>query len=35
MNFGVFANGTTGTLFASTAYPFQWQCKNFGAVNFA
>lgn len=35
VNFSVWMKGTTGTLYASASYPFQWQCKNFGAVNFA
>jgi len=35
VNFGVFMKGTTGTLYASTSYPFLWSCKNYGVVDFA
>jgi hypothetical protein len=35
VTFGVAMNGTTGTLFSSTAYPFFWIAKNYGAANVA
>jgi hypothetical protein len=35
VTFGVAMKGTTGTLFASTNYPFIWYAKNYGAVDYA